>query len=136
MPVMHLITTQLWKALLMTENRNWQTEVIPHLIILYFVYEQASTSLQFAFQLVEKWEQPQQAQRKHPSVLKTLSPSILSKYLKENKKIKEKKMFSVVWTCETDNQRISSVPHLLFHSSLTIPHGTYAMWFMQSKIPL
>lgn len=32
-------------------------------LILYFVHEQASTSLQFAFQLVEKWEQPQQAQK-------------------------------------------------------------------------
>ena len=47
-----------------------------------FCYEQASTSLHVAFQLVEKWEQLQQEQRKHSTVLKTLSPSILSKFSK------------------------------------------------------
>lgn len=43
----------------------------------------------------------------------------------------------VLWTCETDNLRISSVSHLLSHSSLTTPHGTYInLWFMRSKFPL
>lgn len=43
----------------------------------------------------------------------------------------------MLWTCETDNLRISSVSRLLSHSGLTTPHGTYTnLWFMQSKFPL
>lgn len=112
-------------------KNNEQTKVIPHLIILYFDYEQASTSLQFAFQLVEKWEQLQQTQRKHSAVLKTLSPSILSKWFKRKER-KKKKSGRVKQTI----LRFSSVSRLLSHSSLTTPHGTYTnWWFMQSKFP-
>lgn len=69
-----------------TTNEDRADKIIyPNSTSFIFVYEQASTSLQFAFQLVEKWEQLQQTQRKL-SVLKTSSPSILSKELQNNKK--------------------------------------------------
>lgn len=87
--------------------------IYPNSTSFIFVYEQASTSLQFAFQLVEKWEQLQQTQRKL-SVLKTLSPSILSKELK-------RKRYISGWVKQTI---WDLVVYQHFHSSLTTSHGS------------
>lgn len=73
-------------------------------LILYFVHEQASTSLQFAFQLVEKWEQPQQAQKEAFNS----SENIVTFHFWA--KIKNKpKMFEWCGLVKTDNLRISSI---------------------------
>lgn len=120
-----------WKEI---KNRQKRYPILSFI----FVYEQASTSLQFAFQLVEKWEQLQQAQRKHLAIQKTLWPSILSQFFKEN----ETKIYLYIYLeCgglvkQTIWESVVLL-HLLSHSSLTTPHGTYInLWFMRSKFPL
>lgn len=88
----------------------------------YFDHEQASTLLQFAVRLVEKWEQLQQTQRGSiwPIWKNTLSLSILSK-LGFFPKEKDKNRIS--GTCETDSLRFSNVINISLLAPDSQPPG-------------
>lgn len=97
------------------KEKPQETEVISHLIILYFVYEQASTSLQFAFEFGKKV-------RAAPTSTKEAfdrSENIVTFGFEHIFKRKEKNIYisGVLWTCETDILRISSVSRLLSHNT-------------------
>ena len=103
-----------------------KTTFVPISLSFILFNERASPSLQFACQSVEKWKQPQQAQRNRSTVLKSSSP------IPYQSKEKEKNTFWVVWTFR-DSVVCSVVSCTPASLNLTLKHGTPSVEVIHTK---